>query len=1274
MASARPQLTPAAAVAGAATKQPRTSKKRKASSDAPAVFRASAAARDASGVSARCSLCGFGASTLDHLLTHVRESHGRDHQQVAPQMALPLEVAQMLVQRALDRAALGGATSAWLEAMQQQYSAAAEMTAALERRDAHGVAVAIRKLHGLAQAGDENSMLTTLQQAAQILLQSPPQATDATPVPAVTIKQEIQAHNPAQAAENATTSQQNGKDSGIHEAEAAQALTGLRATASCATETTTTTAPAISTSSARPPAVPKPSPSALQASFPSFALGSPLTITAPQPQLGNPHFHPPELFTPGSARSPTTPSSLPSLFARRLLAPLASPSSVAEGDRLTQGVAGMGYQNPMIVTDQRNPMGSTIRPDTSPASLTPVFYSSFPTLSAVNNATNAGATPTNRPTSTSPLKRKSITSKQLSVRCDAEVAAARAAASTAAAADTSGLVPLGPISVPGTPSTPATRKATPRRWTKEEDDALRAAVENHREKNWKAIAAQVPGRNHTQCLQRWTKVLAPGLVKGHWSPHEDELLRRLVATEQKNWGDVASKIPGRTSKQCRERWHNHLDPQIVRGAYTPEEDRLILEAQARLGNRWSVIAAMLPGRTEDAVKIRWKSHCRVWRARKYLRKNPNSDVDMLSEPAQTPRTPLVPPTGDFKWPISSLELALQPTYLDCSSDGASLAVLREIGVSIADFSPSSANSKDGSAVDVISDEALQNEHSSAVDVVYQVVKGCVHLDVRDSADCWVRCTLTEGMKVTLGLRTLRRFLPIAGNAAQLLESSKGARSLTARYTRVTDAANHSTLMSASDCRELVCELCRLYYTTEWMTGTGGAISLRHGERIYVTPSGVPKERLQPEDLYVLDLEGGILSNPKAKPGKKAPKLSDCAPLFLNAHKIRKAAVVLHSHGITCNLAAALCDGNSEFRISHQEMIKGITGHGYADTLVVPVIDNAPKESALAEPIARTMEAYPNTSAVLVRHHGLFVWGDSWEAAKRHAECLHYLFEVAIEMRKLNLDYTIPPVSASSSNDNSLTDETSNGELSMAEKHKVVMLDIEGTTTPIAFVHDILFPYVTDNVARFLQQTWESTDTEADVAALVAQHKQDQADGVNPPVMDDTQAKEQLIEAITAYVKWNVKADRKIGPLKQLQGHMWLQGYESGELKALVYDDVPPCLKRLRARGVRVGIYSSGSRQAQKLLFQYSDKGDLREYLTVYFDTKIGHKREVGSYKEIVQSLGVDSGKDVLFVTDVIEEAQAAEAAGLDTVLSVRPCNKPLPETHHFSTIRSFAEL
>ncbi|CAI5722836.1 unnamed protein product [Hyaloperonospora brassicae] len=154
-------------------------------------------------------------------------------------------------------------------------------------------------------------------------------------------------------------------------------------------------------------------------------------------------------------------------------------------------------------------------------------------------------------------------------------------------------------------------KAVPKRWTQEEDDRLREAVGRHGERNWKSIAEEVPGRNHTQCLQRWTKVLAPGLVKGHWRPDEDELLKELVAEGRKNWGQVATRIPGRTSKQCRERWYNHLDPSIIRGEYTVEEDRMILDAQARLGNRWSAIAAMLPGRTEDAVKIRWKSLCRV---------------------------------------------------------------------------------------------------------------------------------------------------------------------------------------------------------------------------------------------------------------------------------------------------------------------------------------------------------------------------------------------------------------------------------------------------------------------------------------------------------------------------------------------------------------------------------------------------------------------------------------------------------------------------------------
>ncbi|KAK1932128.1 Transcriptional activator Myb [Phytophthora citrophthora] len=178
---------------------------------------------------------------------------------------------------------------------------------------------------------------------------------------------------------------------------------------------------------------------------------------------------------------------------------------------------------------------------------------------------------------------------------------------------------------------PAKEKSNPRRWSKHEDESLRLAVERSGERNWKAIADQVPGRNHTQCLQRWTKVLKPGLIKGHWTPEEDAKLRELVAEGKKNWGQVASLIPGRTSKQCRERWCNHLDPNINKGSYTEDEDKIIVEMQAKLGNRWSIIAQQLKGRTEDAVKIRWKS---LMRGRRAASKEDKSSTLSTSSPAE----------------------------------------------------------------------------------------------------------------------------------------------------------------------------------------------------------------------------------------------------------------------------------------------------------------------------------------------------------------------------------------------------------------------------------------------------------------------------------------------------------------------------------------------------------------------------------------------------------------------------------------------------------------
>ncbi|XP_041055070.1 enolase-phosphatase E1 [Carcharodon carcharias] len=243
---------------------------------------------------------------------------------------------------------------------------------------------------------------------------------------------------------------------------------------------------------------------------------------------------------------------------------------------------------------------------------------------------------------------------------------------------------------------------------------------------------------------------------------------------------------------------------------------------------------------------------------------------------------------------------------------------------------------------------------------------------------------------------------------------------------------------------------------------------------------------------------------------------------------------------------------------------------------------------------------------------------------------------------------------------------------------VFLLDIEGTTTPISFVKDVLFPYVKRNVKGYLHTHWHEKECQEDVELLRKQAKDDnQFDGavLIPECHSGENAdKEQAIKAVINYILWQMSQDRKTTALKQLQGHMWTEAYVRGEVKGEVYEDVSPAIKKWRKAGKKVYIYSSGSVEAQKLLFGYSVEGDLLELFDGHFDTKIGSKVEMESYRRIAQNIGCSTG-NILFLTDVTKEARAAGQAGVQVTLVVRPGNTELTEEETSdSIITSFSEL
>lgn len=216
--------------------------------------------------------------------------------------------------------------------------------------------------------------------------------------------------------------------------------------------------------------------------------------------------------------------------------------------------------------------------------------------------------------------------------------------------------------------------------------------------------------------------------------------------------------------------------------------------------------------------------------------------------------------------------------------------------------------------------------------------------------------------------------------------------------------------------------------------------------------------------------------------------------------------------------------------------------------------------------------------------------------------------------------------------------------------KAILTDIEGTTSSLSFVKDVLFPYARERMADFVRQHAGEPAVNKELAEVR------RLSGKN---LSESEIIDQLI-------RW-IDEDKKITPLKSLQGMIWKDGYRQGDFKGHVYEDAVRQLKKWQQASLKLYIFSSGSVEAQKLLFAHTDYGDLTPLFSGYFDTTVGSKREMGAYQKISGEIGVPAG-EILFLSDISEELDAAREAGMRTMLLTRDGKTPVNSKAHSQTL------